>query len=77
MQPIVPYPRPDAPRFSKARRAFLDPIAQEKNNPRFLPPPPTNNVNFDMSLEAIIPQVEGKFMSAFIRATKPWPLTSS
>lgn len=56
MQPIVPYPRPDAPRFSKARRAFLDPIAQEKNNPRFLPPPPTNNVNFDLSLEAIIPQ---------------------
>ncbi|HME24651.1 MAG TPA: metallophosphoesterase [Acetobacteraceae bacterium] len=56
MQPIIPHPRPDAPRFAKVRRPFLDPIAQEKNAPRFLPPPPTNNVHLELPLEQIIPQ---------------------
>ena len=56
MQPITPLPRPDAPRFAKVRRPFLDPIAQEKNYPRFLPPPPSQSLHLELPLEAIIPQ---------------------
>jgi hypothetical protein len=34
---------------------FLDAIAQEKNYPRFLPPP-SHNTHLELPLEAIIPQ---------------------
>jgi hypothetical protein len=55
MRAIVPHPQSNAPRFAKPHRAFLDPIAVEKNTPRFLPPPTTNNVHLELPLEIVLP----------------------
>jgi hypothetical protein len=53
---LVPNPIPDANRFAKKRRAFLDPISIPKNNPHFEQPPITNNVNLVLPLRVIVPE---------------------
>ena len=45
---LIPNASPNANRFSKTRRTFLDPIANPKNNPHFEKPPITNNVNLTL-----------------------------
>jgi hypothetical protein len=56
MHHLVPNPTPNAPRFSKPRRPFLEPISFPKNNPHFEKPPLTNNVNLTLPLRVIVPQ---------------------
>ncbi len=53
---LVPNPTPDANRFAKTRRPFLDPISIPKNNPHFEKPPLTNNVNLTLPLRVIVPE---------------------
>src|SRR5215471_5126504 len=53
----LPDVAPRANRFAKARRPFLDPISQPKNNPHFEKPPVTNNVNLTLPLGVILPDV--------------------
>jgi hypothetical protein len=57
MQHLVPNETPNAPRFSKLRRHYLEPISYAKNNPHFEKPPLTNNVNLVLPLRVIIPHV--------------------
>ena len=57
MRNLVPHPSSDAPRFSKRRRHYLEPIAFPKENPRFEKPPLTNNVNLAIPLRVIAPEV--------------------
>ena len=53
---LVPHASPQANRFSKQRRPFLEPISDPKNNPHFERPPLTNNVNLNLPLRVILPQ---------------------
>jgi hypothetical protein len=53
---LIPNPTPDANRFAKTRRPFLDPISIPKNNPHFEKPPITNNVNLTLPLRVILPE---------------------
>lgn len=55
MSALVPHPSSSAPRFSKQRRPFLEPIAFPKEYPHFEKPPMTNNVNLTLPLRAVIP----------------------
>jgi Calcineurin-like phosphoesterase len=64
MRTLITNPTPNAPRFSKARRHYLDPIAAPKNNPRFEKPPMTNNVNLILPLRAIVPDVAEQAQSS-------------
>ncbi|HXU20255.1 MAG TPA: metallophosphoesterase [Verrucomicrobiae bacterium] len=54
-KPLPPHPDPTAQRFGKTRRPFGDPVAIAKNTPYFIPPPPTNLVNLNMPMSAILP----------------------
>lgn len=54
---LIPNASPNAPRFSKTRRHYLDPISDPKNNPHFEKPPLTNNVNLILPLRIIVPQI--------------------
>src|SRR5437016_11697910 len=54
---LVPNATPNADRFSKTRRSFLEPISNPKNNPHFEKAPITNNVNLALPLRAIVPDV--------------------
>jgi Calcineurin-like phosphoesterase len=56
MHHLVPNASPNAPRFSKTRRPYLEPISDPKNNPHFEKPPFTNNANLILPLSVIIPQ---------------------
>jgi len=64
MRTLTTIPTPNAPRFSKPRRHYLDPLATPKNNPRFEKPPMTNNVNLILPLRAIIPDVAAQVDTA-------------
>lgn len=55
MQHLIPNATPNAPRFSKKRRHYLDPISYAKNNPHFEKPPLTNNVNLVLPLRVVLP----------------------
>jgi Calcineurin-like phosphoesterase len=57
MTHLVPNASPNAQRFSKTRRHYLDPISDPKNNPHYEKPPLTNNVNLILPLSVIIPQL--------------------
>jgi hypothetical protein len=46
---------PQANRFAKTRRPFLEPISDPKTNPHFEKPPLTNNVNLMLPLRVIVP----------------------
>lgn len=65
---LIPNASPQANRFSKTRRPFLEPISNPKNNPHFEKPPITNNVNLALPLRVIVPdaaataQSEGKLV---------------
>src|SRR5215831_3603454 len=52
---LIPRASPDANRFAKTRRPFLEPISDPKNNPHFETPPITNNVNLTLPLGVIVP----------------------
>jgi calcineurin-like phosphoesterase family protein len=56
MHHLIPNPSSSAPRFSKERRPYLEPISNPKNNPHFEEPPLTNNVNLVLPLRVIVPQ---------------------
>ncbi len=56
MRTLVPNPSSGAPRFSKQRRPFLEPIAYPKEYPHFEKPPLTNNVNLTLPLRAVLPE---------------------
>jgi hypothetical protein len=56
MHHLIPNPSSSAPRFSKERRPYLEPISNPKNNPHFEKPPLTNNVNLVLPLSVILPQ---------------------
>lgn len=56
MRVLIPHPSSKAPRFSKQRRPFLEPIAFPKEFPHFEKPPLTNNVNLALPLRAVIPK---------------------
>ena len=51
-KPISPHPAAVTPHpqkpFGKSRRAPGDPVAQPKQYPRFVPPPPTNLNNLSL-----------------------------
>jgi hypothetical protein len=55
MHHLIPNATPNANRFSKTRRPFLEPISSPKNNPHFEKPPITNNVNLTLPLRVILP----------------------
>jgi hypothetical protein len=57
MKTLVSHESVKTNRFSKQRRPFLEPLAFPKENPRFEPPPITNNVNLIMPLRIIVPEV--------------------
>ena len=57
MRPLIPHPSSNAPRFSKPRRNWLEPIAIPKEAPRFIPPPFTNNANLRLPLRVIVPDM--------------------
>jgi calcineurin-like phosphoesterase family protein len=57
MHHLEPNATPDANRFSKTRRAFLEPISIPKNNPHFEKPPLTSNANLTLPLRVIVPEV--------------------
>jgi hypothetical protein len=57
MKTLSTRPSPNAPRFSKPRRQYLDPLALPKNNPHFEKPPLTNNVNLTLPLRVIVPDL--------------------
>lgn len=57
MHHLVPNATPRANRFAKARRHFLEPISDPKDNPHFEKPPITNNVNLTLPLRVILPEV--------------------
>jgi len=57
MHHLVPNASPDANRFAKTRRPFLEPISDPKNNPHFEKPPLTNNVNLVLPLRVVVPKV--------------------
>lgn len=65
---LIPNASPNASRFSKTRRPFLEPISDPKNNPHFEKLPATNNVNLTLPLRVIVPdaaataQSEGKLV---------------
>jgi len=61
---LIPNASPNANRFSKTRRAFLDPIANPKNNPHFEKPPITNNVNLTLPLRVIVPEAAAAAQAA-------------
>jgi hypothetical protein len=58
------HPRPgehtgvNSPRFNKPRRAFGDPVAEPKANPRFIPPPVTNFTNLNLPLDVVLRKSE-------------------
>jgi Calcineurin-like phosphoesterase len=56
MHHLIPNATPNANRFSKTRRPFLEPISNPKNNPHFEKPPITNNVNLSLPLRVIVPE---------------------
>src|SRR5882757_8453194 len=56
MQHLIPNETPNAKRFSKTRRAPLEPISIPKNNPHFEKLPITNNVNLMLPLRVIVPE---------------------
>jgi hypothetical protein len=66
------HPRPgestpvNSSRFNKTRRAFGDPVALPKHNPRFIPPPVTNFTNLNLPLDVVLrdPKEEKRFADA-------------
>src|SRR5437879_2157803 len=50
--------------LSKPKRAFNDPVSPPAHRPTFIPPPFTNNLNFNLPLDIILPGADARIKQA-------------